>query len=107
MTSKYSNGVFGCFSDIQTCVTGTVCPCWLNGMNYAVLRGEQFDCMHCCAIHHPFWVRRDVEKKENDEVNKWIDCAFSWFCAPCMICQDARALGSFEKAKKQVAEVVA
>ena len=89
---SYANGVFGCFSDFPICIYGAFCPCCLNGKNHARLRSEECTACHVINCTSPYWIRKDLEKKNGESNSDVIDCLFVWFCAPCAICQDARDL---------------
>lgn len=90
----YSDGTFGCFKDCKICVMGTFCECWLNGQNWAKSRDEPFTFCHCCAMVHPFWIRKTVLKNNGIEGKDVTDCVIACFCGPCVVCQDARNLGT-------------
>lgn len=80
--------------DGRICLYGACClPC-LNGLNYSKVRGEDCTVCHCCAFHHPFWIRKELVKRSGAEaqVGDSSICCAACCCAPCAVCQDARAL---------------
>ena len=79
--------------DTGSCIFGAFClPC-LNGQNHAKIREEECTLCHVWNIHAPYWIRKELEKRNSeDATNDCNDCLMTTFCAPCAVCQDARAL---------------
>ena len=89
----YAGGLFGCMQDTGSCIFGAFClPC-LNGQNHAKIRDEECTICHVWNFHAPYWIRKELEKRNSeDATNDCNDCLMTTFCAPCAVCQDARAL---------------
>ncbi|KAH0793431.1 putative Cys-rich domain containing protein [Histomonas meleagridis] len=89
----YSGGTFGCFKDIKICLYGCFCAACLNGENHSKIRSEDCTICHCIEPIAPYWIRKGVlSKKGKDTNDNCADCLITCFCAPCVICQDAREL---------------
>lgn len=92
---EYNDGQFGCFSDIKSCLFTFFCLVCQNQVNWAKVSGDgNFYWLICCEPVHPVWVRKAVLKKNGLDEDHLMDCLCTTFCAECVICQDARALGN-------------
>ncbi|PWA38320.1 PLAC8 family protein [Artemisia annua] len=46
---EWSSGICACFDDLQSCLVGTICPCYLFGKNAEILGSNTF--MGSCTTH--------------------------------------------------------
>ena len=97
---EWKTGLFGCFSDMGSCLMTCCCPCVQYGQNYEAMNGEGCFaqgaifavlayCGLSCCIHKDF--RAGLRNKYNLDEGCG-DCLTTCFCAPCAICQEAREI---------------
>lgn len=50
--NQWTNGIFGCFGDINACITAWLCPCVLYGRNVGRTKGTdpQGCCVYCLLM---------------------------------------------------------
>jgi len=97
---EWKNSLFGCFSDLGSCIITCFLPCVQYGMNYEKVHHSgccsqacvffclSQCCLNCC-VHKD--LRSDIRRKYNIEEGCG-DCLTTCFCSPCAICQEAREL---------------
>jgi Cys-rich protein (TIGR01571 family) len=93
-------GLFDCFDDVQLCLLGWCCPCYLFGQNAEQITGEEkipscvkyallSYCYLGCLIHKP--QRQAIRSAYNLEENP-SDFISTCLCSSCANCQEAREL---------------
>ena len=92
MANVYRNQLFGCLSDISTCIYGYFCVECLNADNLARVRKEECTLCHLFCCVPPFWVRQFLKRERQMETNFCNDCLITCFCVHCAVCQDAREI---------------
>lgn len=96
----WKNSLFGCLSDIGSCILTCCFPCVQYGMNYEKVhqsgccsQGCTWWCLNmcgcCCLVHKE--LRSDIRRKYNIRED-CSDCLTTCLCGPCAICQEAREL---------------
>ncbi|XP_041360696.1 cornifelin homolog B-like [Gigantopelta aegis] len=91
----WSSGTFGCFSDMGSCLIGTLCPVIL-AMRIAGDMGES-SCVPCCVPASTIVMRTKTRMMFNIQGSIMDDCLITHFCCPCVICQMARELEYVKK----------
>ncbi|EDO36116.1 predicted protein [Nematostella vectensis] len=95
---QFSNGLFGCFSDIPLCLTTYCVPCYTFGKTAEAV-GE--DCLMCgivlmvpCAnIWFATQIRGKVREQKGIEGSFVNDLLMTWCCGFCSIIQEALEMG--------------
>ena len=94
MSQMWSNGLFGCFSDIGLCLITFIAPCYTQGKNAEAI-GES------CLTHGIFALipllniychatnRGKIREKKNIDGTFFNDLLCSLFCTPCALVQEA------------------
>ncbi|XP_064389060.1 uncharacterized protein LOC135337088 [Halichondria panicea] len=96
-TEMWSNSLFGCFSDIGTCVIAFIVPWYIQGKN-AEAAGEP--CLHhglaglvpilgqyCHAV-----IRGKIREQKSIEGTFFSDIVLSFFCGRCALVQEAQEI---------------
>ncbi|CCX07369.1 PLAC8 family-domain-containing protein [Pyronema domesticum] len=118
MTDKWENSLFSCFSNMNTCMMATFCPCILFGRTRYRLRHPSLDGHNCCnfacftqciCISTPIsciqrmMQRKEIREKHNLEGGCCGDCMKSCFCSCCELAQEENeVLMKQSKAQEQV-----
>ncbi|CAF0939455.1 unnamed protein product [Adineta steineri] len=100
MAQAWKSGLFECFQDINICLLGWCCGCYLHGQNAEKL-GEDTKikaclkygglqmCGLCCLIHKP---RRQRMRTTYGLEEKPSDFLATCCCSGCANCQEAREI---------------
>jgi len=91
-SADWQNGLFGCFSNLTTCILGYFVPCYVHGKNAAAV-GD--DCLLCGLVFFvPFadiWFladnRRKIREQKGIDGSLIGDLAIMCFCTCCAIVQ--------------------
>ena len=109
----YVSGLFGCLDDVLLCLVGTLAPCYLAAWTIRTTQGDDgCDLVWCmvggapllcgsfCCLCGECWVARSAVHGaydlHQDVCPRIIMCIF---CAPCMLCQDAREVKARHRAR--------
>mmetsp|Transcript_46557 Transcript_46557/g.53969 ORF Transcript_46557/g.53969 Transcript_46557/m.53969 type:complete len:159 (+) Transcript_46557:37-513(+) len=98
---EWNSGLFGCFSDIPSCLMATFLPCVQYGTNYQAVhkdgccvQGCLFVCLSGCGlgclIH--MGLRQAIRTKFNINPDGMPDLIATCCCACCAIAQEAREI---------------
>ena len=99
--SDFTTGLFGCMSDIGTCLYGTFCPVCLNLKTFSKLNEEECDCCYLLNPISEFWVRQTIRRRKHMKKEACCDTLTAGFCFACAICQDAREVNANRFPKSQ------
>ncbi|KAL0232612.1 hypothetical protein GEMRC1_011359 [Eukaryota sp. GEM-RC1] len=87
-------GLFGCFNDFGTCLTGCICPCYLVAKNQA--EADNRACTLCdCLCGLPeveYFLRQRLRSEFGAGYSACGDCLSLWLCCSCFVCQNARLI---------------
>ncbi|CAF1020084.1 unnamed protein product [Adineta steineri] len=102
MAQAWKSGIFDCFQDINLCLLGWCCGCYLHGQNAEKLGDDKkinacvkYACLSmcglCCLIHKP---RRQKIRTNYNLEEKPSDLLATCCCSACANCQEAKELNA-------------
>ena len=96
-------GLFECFSDVSTCLTGFCYgPCLSKSTIYKLTTGKNPSCCSICLAPvpiTPFYTRKLINKEFGIDSSDCSDCFITCCCMPCSIIQNENNYKVLEKQK--------
>eukprot|EP01089_Gocevia_fonbrunei_P020566 TRINITY_DN76_c0_g1_i2.p1 TRINITY_DN76_c0_g1~~TRINITY_DN76_c0_g1_i2.p1 ORF type:complete len:104 (-),score=9.38 TRINITY_DN76_c0_g1_i2:205-516(-) len=92
----WQEGLFGCFSDIESCLCSCFCPCVQIGKNIEAVDGDGCVLWAILYMFLPCIIgtveRGKVRQKYSIEGSVISDLFCSWCCGCCAMAQEAREI---------------
>merc|ERR1712141_400961 len=97
----WAHGLFGCFSEMHTCLLGYCCPCVLFGQTAAkigqtdsCLKGCLVTCVPCLNLYCMCKQREKIRTNEGEDGSAVMDCLTVYCCGCCALIQQANTAKS-------------
>ena len=94
--NDFHTPLFGCFEDIGACLCVFCFPgigsLGFSCQNYADVREEPFECLHCLFPVSELWTRTTIRDRYGMDRKLCEDFGTFLFCFPCVIIQDHREI---------------
>jgi Cys-rich protein (TIGR01571 family) len=82
--------LFGCLSDISTCIIGWLIPCYLAATTKAALDERECTFCDCLCAPNEYQTRQSIRAKYGMAYQPLNDCLCWSVFSSCFVCQDAR-----------------
>jgi Cys-rich protein (TIGR01571 family) len=96
---EFSSSICDCCEDIQKCLHGCLCPCWMFGKNVEMISGGRVSCCEacmkyccCCGPLSHSAHRRKLRLKYDLDAEPCNDFCVVCLCPCCALCQEAREI---------------
>ena len=99
MSREWSNGLFGCFKDVTTCIISFIVPCYTLGKNAEAVSENCLLCGLSYFVIPLGWyahvtIRGKIREQKGIEGTCLKDLLFVIFCYGCALTQEAQEVNS-------------